>query len=69
MVGNDEASDIFGAAQAGIDAVYLHTDDNTGGETADQAVASFEGADYQGLLDYIHKAEAEVSGANGMGQG
>lgn len=68
MVGNDEASDIFGAAQAGIDAVYLHTDDNTGGETADQAVASFEGADYQGLLDYIHKAEAEASGANGMGQ-
>ena len=32
-------------------------------------VASFEGADYQGLLDYIHKAEAEASGANGMGQG
>lgn len=57
MVGNDETSDIFGAAHAGIDAAYLHTDGNTGGPTAPQAVRSFEGADYRGLLDFIHDAD------------
>lgn len=61
MVGNDENSDVFGAVASGIDAVYLHTDDNTGGAVADQAVCSLEGADYQGLLDYIHRAEADTA--------
>lgn len=57
MVGNDENSDIFGAVKAGIDAVYLHTDPNTGGPTAEQAVRSLQGADYQGLLDYVRGTE------------
>lgn len=58
MVGNDEDSDIFGAFACGIDAAYLHTDDNTGGATSPQAVVSLEGADYDGLLAYIHDADA-----------
>ncbi|MEE1295265.1 MAG: HAD family hydrolase [Bifidobacterium sp.] len=57
MVGNDEMSDIAGAAAAGIDAAYLHTDDHLGGRSADRAAVSLEGPDYAGLLDFIHQAE------------
>lgn len=57
MVGNDERSDIAGAASMGIDAAYLHTDDNTGAAVAPQAVKSFEGPDYRGLLQFIHEAD------------
>ncbi|WP_081663848.1 HAD family hydrolase [Bifidobacterium sp. AGR2158] len=57
MVGNDENSDIFGAVACGIDAAYLHTDDNTGGATVPQAAISLEGADYDGLLAFIHGAD------------
>lgn len=58
MVGNDENSDVFGAVACGIDAAYLHTDDNTGGATVPQAAISLEGADYDGLLAFIHGADA-----------
>ena len=58
MGGNNENSDVFGAGAGGIDAAYLHTDDNTGGATVPQAAISLEGADYDGLLAFIHGADA-----------
>lgn len=67
MVGNDEQCDIMGAKAAGIDAVYLDTngewidsdgnvtsvEEVTKGADCPDAVKSFKGADYHGLLDFI----------------
>ncbi len=55
MVGNDETNDIIGAASAGIDGAYLHTEISPAHDpaTSRHAVCSFTGADYEGLLDYV----------------
>ena len=55
MVGNDERCDIIGARSAGIDGAYLRTAISPADDPAasDAAVASFDGADYDGLLKYI----------------
>ncbi|WP_163228145.1 HAD family hydrolase [Bifidobacterium choloepi] len=52
MVGNDEHADIDGARGAGIDGAFL---DTFGHGPYDGAVASFAGADYRGLLEFILK--------------
>lgn len=55
MIGNDAKSDVGGAASVGIDAVYLHTEISPAEDAAncEQAVRSFEGADYDGVLHYV----------------
>ena len=55
MVGNDERCDIIGARSAGIDGAYLRTAISPADDPAasDTAVASFDGADYDGLLEHI----------------
>lgn len=54
MIGNDARNDILGAYVAGVDGIYLHTDD-ANPEVCDSAVCSLQGADYAGALDYIDK--------------
>lgn len=55
MIGNEEHADIFGAARAGIDAVYLCTEQSVGDtpRIARQAVRSFAGADYKAVAACI----------------
>lgn len=56
MVGNDERSDIMGAAGAGIDGVYMRTEISPTGDpqTSQHAVRSLTGPDYAGLLGYLN---------------
>lgn len=56
MVGNDERSDIMGAAGAGVDGVYMRTEISPPGDpqTSQHAVRSLTGPDYAGLLGYLN---------------
>lgn len=55
MVGNDEARDIIGARNAGIDGIYLRTGISpyTDPMESSAAVLSLKGADYEGLCDFL----------------
>lgn len=56
MVGNDEHSDILGAAGAGISGVYMRTEISPPGDpqASARAVCSLTGPDYAGLLKYLN---------------
>lgn len=67
MVGNNERCDVFGSAMYDIDSVYFNTDmsSSTGEDgTSNYAVRSFQGADFQGLIDYIESTEHYSADAN-----
>lgn len=55
MVGNDEACDIIGARNAGIDGVYLRTGISPYSDPMESqtAVLSLKGADYEGLANFL----------------
>ncbi|MBW3094635.1 HAD family hydrolase [Bifidobacterium sp. 64T4] len=55
MVGNDTTCDIAGAASAGIDGIYLHTEISPASDPDEcaQALLSCKGADYEAVLDFI----------------
>lgn len=55
MVGNDTTCDIAGAASAGIDGIYLHTEisPESDPDECPQALLSCKGADYGAVLDFV----------------
>ncbi len=56
MIGNDGTCDILGAKQAGLAAVYLHTNLSPS-ETVTKADAVIEGADMKALTDFLLRRE------------
>ncbi|MEQ6176768.1 HAD family hydrolase [Bifidobacterium breve] len=65
MVGNDEHSDILGAAGAGISGVYMRTEISPPGDpqASARAVCSLTGPDYAGLLKYLNITWLPLAGA------
>ncbi len=52
---SSEEGDVIGAKSAGIDGVYFHTEISPSfdPEVSAEAVRSFSGTDYDGLLDFV----------------
>lgn len=64
MVGNELGCDIYGAAQSGLDAAYMHTNLSVEGDpaTSPDAVCNIEGPDFAQLLSYLCNEEVIIEG-------